>query len=404
MSYFDIIQTYPSDSFAVDAFGRNRVSLPVTLFNGKTLFDAMPLFWDDQQVSGTASSTFNTNQASVTLAVNNTTAGRRVRRTFQHFNYRPGKSFLVFMSFCLGTGGTGITKRLGYGDDEDGLFLESVDGTVQINRRTNVTGTPVNNTVAQASWNLDVLDGSGPSTFNVDWTKAHILVIDFEWLGAGRVRFGLVLGGRIVYFHEMNHANSLSTVYMSHPNLPVQYELINSGTGAASTLVCMCTTVISEGDGGETSIQRGLTSDTTLGAMTVDVTYALIALRLKSAYHGAGIEFADMSFVSNAGTDRYFRAQLILNPTVASEPSFVSLTNSPIEYYKGTLANTITGGTVLSETVVASQNSSILIPRQAVVRFGTTIAGVSDRLVVAVTPVTNNDQAIYAAINWRELG
>lgn len=52
-----------------DAFSRLRASLPKTLIDCKMLVDNMPLVFDDSQVSGSGtSSTYNTNQASVTLA------------------------------------------------------------------------------------------------------------------------------------------------------------------------------------------------------------------------------------------------------------------------------------------------------------------------------------------------
>ena len=50
-------------------------------------------------------------------------------------------------------------------------------------------------------------------------------MIDYEWLGVGRIRFGLAIGAGIIYVHEINYANSQSGVYMSSPNLPpAQYD------------------------------------------------------------------------------------------------------------------------------------------------------------------------------------
>ena len=71
----------------LDAFARLRISNPETIFDSKQLNDKQPLFWDDQQVSGSGTtSTYNTNKASTTLAVSNLTAGKRVRQTFRRFN------------------------------------------------------------------------------------------------------------------------------------------------------------------------------------------------------------------------------------------------------------------------------------------------------------------------------
>ena len=76
----NVILTSINNTSLNDAFGRLRVTMPATLFDGKTLNDTAPLKFDDQSVSGSGTSTtFNTNQSSVTLAVSNATAGRRIR-------------------------------------------------------------------------------------------------------------------------------------------------------------------------------------------------------------------------------------------------------------------------------------------------------------------------------------
>jgi hypothetical protein len=98
----------------MDAFYRMRVSNPQTIFDSKQLSDNQPLFWDDAQTSGSGTgSSFNANQASTTISVGNATAGTRVRQTFRHFNYQPGKSQLIIMTGIVGAAATGITKRLG---------------------------------------------------------------------------------------------------------------------------------------------------------------------------------------------------------------------------------------------------------------------------------------------------
>ena len=42
-----------NDSPSIDSFGRWRVSNPETLFDSKQIFDNQPLFWDDQEETGT---------------------------------------------------------------------------------------------------------------------------------------------------------------------------------------------------------------------------------------------------------------------------------------------------------------------------------------------------------------
>jgi hypothetical protein len=50
----------------------------------------------------------------------------------------------------------------------------------------------------------------------------------------GSVEFGCVIGGRFYVVHQMDHSALNDNVYMTLPNLPNRYEIINDGTGAAS--------------------------------------------------------------------------------------------------------------------------------------------------------------------------
>ncbi len=149
MSQFNNV-SLNTDNPTGDAFRRLRGANPETIFDSKQIFDNQPLFWDDQEVSGSGtSSTHNANQASTTLSVSASTAGRRIRQTFQSFNYQPGKALAIIMTGVLGSGGSGLTSRIGYGDDKNGVFLESINGINYCNIRSFTTGAAVNDRFPQ---------------------------------------------------------------------------------------------------------------------------------------------------------------------------------------------------------------------------------------------------------------
>ena len=218
------------DGAIVDAFGRQRVSQPFTDFGSKQLFDNQPLFWEDIEASGTGtSSVHSADAASSLLSVSATTAGKRTRQTWQDVNYQPGKGHLVAMSGVLGAGASGITQTIGYINDNNGLAFQDIDGVLGVTVRTHTSGSPVDTFVAQSAWNVDKLDGTGQSLVTLDLTKENIFVIDFQWLSAGRVRFGFEIDGPIVYCHEVYTANVLALPYMSTPNLPITYVVGRDG-------------------------------------------------------------------------------------------------------------------------------------------------------------------------------
>lgn len=237
-----------ADSASNDAFSRIRTSHPVTLFDSMQQYGDNALVWENS-FTGTGAVSNLLNESSVILSTGGTGSGAKVTRSTRAYHrYQPGKSQMILMTFTLGTAVSNLRRRVGYFDANNGLFLEQISSGVSFVRRTNVTGTPTDTAVAQASWNIDKFDGTGPSGITLDFTKTQIMVIDLQWLGAGRVRFGFDINGIIYLAHQSLHANILSTVYMTTACLPIRLEIENTGvTSGTNTMQHICSAVISEG-------------------------------------------------------------------------------------------------------------------------------------------------------------
>jgi hypothetical protein len=390
-----------------DSFGRLRIATTDTLFDSKMVHDNLPLFWDDAEVSGTGTtSTYDQDRAGVKLAVALNTAGKRVRQTFQHFNYQPGKSQLIYMTAVpvFSGGGAGITTSFGYFNDGNGVMFQTLEGIPNFTVRSFVTGSAVDDAIPQGEWNGDNLDGNGPSGIVFDPTKAQILWWDLEWLGVGTVRCGFVVDGQFIVCHQFNHANNINSVYMSHPNLPLRYEIENDGTGAATEMEHICATVISEG-GQDERAQLHATSTLGIGITpAADVLAACIGIRLKAAQLNKTIDISQISMLDDGKTS--FEWALYFNPVVAGTFVYSDVANSSVQVAIGAAdgTNVLTVGTQVAGGVIAS---SIQAPGlvdaviDSAIRLGSTIAGVPDTLVLACRPYGANAE-IDAAMNWRE--
>lgn len=78
----------------------------------------------------------------------------------------------------------------------------------------------------QENFNLDKLDGNGPSSYNININKMQMIFIDYSWYGAGKIRFGIrVEDGDIIYFHELKQNNINTEAYMRSGNLPGRFEI-----------------------------------------------------------------------------------------------------------------------------------------------------------------------------------
>jgi hypothetical protein len=79
--------------------------------------------------------------------------------------------------------------------------------------------------IPQSQFNIDKIDGTGPSGFNIDLTKMQMFYIDYSWYGAGFIRWGVRgINGDVFYVHKMENNNINQEAYMRSGNLPARYE------------------------------------------------------------------------------------------------------------------------------------------------------------------------------------
>ena len=238
---------------------------------------------------------------------------------------------------------------------------------------------------------------------SMDFATAQIFLIDFEWLGVGRVRIGMSHGGKFVYAHEFINDNTIAVPYMSTPNLPLRYEISNDGNGGAATLLHICGTVVSEGGRENNGILRyKSTGGTEVDADVANTIYAVVGIKLKAAYLTTTINIESFSVLAETNDD--FEWLLYWNPTVAGTFTYSNETNSAIMTATGALANTITGGTVITGGFGAAtkdggtEKGALL----NALRLGSNIAGTVDEIVLCVRPLSANAN-IQGSLTWREL-
>ena len=178
----------------------------------------------------------NANHIGADLAVV-ASGDKAILSTKEYFVYRAGQSQQVMATLNFQGLGPNIEKRAGYFDDNNGMFFLYTDGGAAVVVRSDGTGSVVDTEIPPATWNIDTMDGTGPSGITVDWATTQILVLDFQALFVGRVRFYLDIDGILYPVHEQNHANVETIPYISTAKLPVRYEI--EAVGSVSTNATM---------------------------------------------------------------------------------------------------------------------------------------------------------------------
>lgn len=100
--------------------------------------------------------------------------------------------------------------------------------------------------IRQDQFNLDKIDGTGPSGFNVDLNKMQMVGMQYTWYGAGFVDFMIRgLDGNWTYVHRLKNNNVNDEAYMRSGNLPVRYSIENDTpvTSLTSSIDNVTTTI-----------------------------------------------------------------------------------------------------------------------------------------------------------------
>lgn len=408
-----------------DAFSRLRVSNPYTLFEFNSITGKNPTIIDEQ-VTGAASSTDICGDSYINMAVTGA-GGSVIRQSHDYIPYQPGKSRLVLMTGVLYTNPNTVsqlTARIGSFDMTiGGVYVEMKNGVISVNL-AKLTGADASGTttVLRSAW-TDRLDGSGPSGVTVDFSKAQIYLFDFEWLGVGQVRCGIVQGGAIHYYYIFKHddVDFLTSPYVQMAKLPLRYEI--TSTGSTNSMRMICGTVISEGGFSPPGRPFYASLDTSTTGKVVpnnSTFHPIMGIRLRpgNPYNRGTIKLLGVD-VFNTNSNIAGSWKILLNPTfsggtetsVWSDYDAANGSIAQIRYYNWTVGNAPTLNTfnlVLNQSYYTSRSNSTFISSidelVAAKGIASNIAGTSDEFVLVVNwLVGSNNSNVYASLRWTEI-
>lgn len=449
---FNPVVRIPSDNI-IDMFGRTRSSDPYTLFESKLLTTSDLKNWSRVNTTGQAEgSTFvyNIQQPYLKLNMASGSTGKIISQSRKYVPYVPGKSTLVLVTGTLvtrsGSTASGAVSRIGFFDDKtektngseiptgDGWFFQCTDSTngtgndftLAIVERSSIddvnpaTPAQTDSVIAQANWNNDPLNGSGPSGYIFDPRQKAIFFFNFEWLGVGISSVGVVAGGRFITCHVFTHFGTGALPYNTRPSLPVRYEISRASTVAVPVnLTRVCSTVISEGGfnpiGYPFSISSRASGKTST-TITPGTEYTILAIRLKSTRPRVtvNIQSCDIMTVAQTNAVGIYNLKLYRIFTTTSTPpvtggAWVSVdSDSAIEYNITPTAYSLSGVNynLVYEVNYTVTKQAATTANQFLNRLECTsdIAGYSDYYVLTTTTVVNanNGDVSYGFLSWFE--
>jgi hypothetical protein len=231
--------------------------------------------------------------------------------------------------------------------------------------------------VPQSQFNIDRLDGTGPSGYFLDLSKMQMFYLDYSWYGAGTIRCGFRdIQGRVFYCHRFVNNNQNTEAWMRSGNLPARYETNNFAlrTTLAANVAASDTTLL-------VSNTAGFPSNGTL----------LIA-------NSVAFEYVNYTGIANStsftGLTRGKPANNL--PSVTSFANSANLTtiSSTANIMPGMMIHSpalgLAQGTFVYQIIPGSPNSTIVMSQAALANVsGTFYFGATGPATNAVHVVTN---------------
>jgi hypothetical protein len=405
------------DTPNLDAFGRLRVSQPTTIFDSKSLYDKGRFFWNFRQQN--ADEIFLVNDSSREARILNQN-GYFVKETYRRFPYQPGKSQLLLFTGILNAEND-VLKRVGlftslsgnnYTDKTEGIYFQSYKTNILTDKQSyawvinNNTNLVPSQSATQENWNLDKMDGTGPSGITLDFSKSQIFIIDFEWLGVGRVRCGFNINGITYYCHQFLNANNINGTYITNPNLPIRAEIRSMGAFSGS-MKTICASIMSEGGEDNPSfVTRSISLSAALNP-AISNRRGMLGVRLNPQRTNGAVEIVDIKIfpqINQQNTFSPFKWELVMRPSPAIGRIWNDISNnSNVQYAYGDIDLQITGGEIVAsgfgsrETVI-----SLDLPiYEKCLKLGKDLDGIPDELWIVMTPIVDN-QPTWCSITVAE--
>lgn len=361
--------------------------------------------WDETTASGATVAWVST-KSSVQCLVTSTVGSKAIRQTKNVMRYIPGRPAEFSTAYFWGTPVSGIQKRIGQFDENDGFFLEQdATGEYYCVIRSSTSGAVIDTRVARSNWNGDKLDGSGPSGVILNKGTTQLLVVDYEWYGAGAVKFSFVINDETIVIHTFYSANILTTPWCSTPFVPMRVEIENVSSVLGDSVFhfsqCHSSDGASDNLGTPVSISTPITGITLSAANTF---YPVLSIRLKASNGGLHAVVIPQTLQEGTLDNTFVFFRLVLNPTLTG----AVWTNHPtaessVQYDVSSTA--FTGGTIIEQGFTAPGTNNVLLLNKdntGNFQLGRTALGTASDTLTIVMASTNANKAAIAAMGWIE--
>jgi len=334
-----------------DVLGRLKVAIHQNIYDADFEYGSQPLRWE-AVTTGSGTVTTVPQQGGIRMSVTSSAGDIAMRQSRPYHRYQPGKTMFMATGCQMGGPVSGNSQRVGFFDDTNGVFFEqSVSTTANPQGMYVVVRSDVGGSIQETRVGMDGWNGDSVLAKTLDFTRIQMFWIEFAWYGAGATRFGVWIDGEPVILHQIGWGNYFNTIqnggqitpWARTGNLPVRYEVRNSGSASAPTsMYHYGVSVIVEG---QADPQRGFTYSygmnpiaptRSVGTSTAVTRYPVLSIRSRAL---GTLEWGNI--LGLASTSPNFSAS---TTSTSSFSGTISSTNVPVTgTLNGTTFTLVTG-------------------------------------------------------------
>lgn len=280
--------------------------------------------------SGSVTATGGLVSASTGAAINSSAA----LYSNQAIVYKAGQGTTIRFTAVFTPGVAGNEQRAGAFDDYDGVGFgyDGADFGVFHCKNTVTTWIP------QTSWNVDPLDGTGPSGANINFDDGYgnVFQVQFQYLGFGGISYGVEnpQTGKFVLVHLIKYSNANTTPSFMVPSFPLR---ISSTNTTNNTDIIVQTASMMGALEGKLVFKGPQFNDSWISSAVASGTETFIrAWRVKTTFNGIAnktVVYATLLSMATGTADKPQILRLRMNATFTGATwTDISTGNSVVEY------------------------------------------------------------------------
>ncbi len=210
--------------------------------------------------------------------------------------------------------------------------------------------------IAKASWNVDPMDGTGPSGQTLDVSKGNVYAIRIGWLGFGPALFYVrdKIAGSYQLVHDIQYTNTNTVPSIKNPTLPFYAAVKNIGTTTDVKVLIGSFGMFQEGKHNDEEGVRFSTVGTESGDLTTEK--CVLVIKNKPVFQGKSNRvnyLPTMLTFSAAGTAgaKVTTLRLVHAPVVGGLTAYSDISTATSVVEVDTASTTRTGGNVIGTFV-----------------------------------------------------